>query len=176
MSSESPRAGFTFDIGALLRTFTPDPGPPGTVTLVLPYAVSPHFLMEHDLGQEFIDAYCATFCSNWEWWKQDVASGTYRLRFPEESRCMTMRDCRSLLQEGEHIAPLGLVQLALLSMKMARMYNGLHGRMVRCAEPTEEGHHIGCKWSPGLEPQMMMGNISDTDTEDVYVAVFQKIA
>ena len=140
--------GLAFDVAGVLGIGAPSPKPvkgtQGFITLRIPDGISPRSLRQSKVGKERI--WEDTWYDIYDWADQSLPAGVYHLRLPiPDSNRKTFEEQKALLLKGEEIAPLALVELALLCCRKAGQPDPLSGDWVRCRE-TADGYRVGLDW------------------------------
>ena len=146
----------TFDVGTVLGIGRKSDAPlpelaPGTIVIRIPDGISPLSLRESDVGKTLIRQ-DDTWYDTYDWaTSSPITAGPYRLRLPIlDSNSKTFDEQKALLLPGEQVAPLVLVELALLCVKNAGLSDPLKGGWVRCAETTAGGGvRVVLRWDGG---------------------------
>ena len=162
--------GLSFDVARLLRIGTPDSTPiteaaDGEILLRVSEGI--HFigLCDSAIGRELLHR--QDWCEKYEWCRQLLPSGLYRLRVPVPgSYNKTFNEQQLLLAKGEQVAPVTAVALALLCVQNAGHADPLNSDWVRCAETTTTGR-IGLYWLGG---RLGVSSPRDGDRDYVWLA------
>src|SRR5262249_21943948 len=145
--------GYACDVASVLGigTTSSDPLPqpePGEVVLRIPDGLTLQALRDSPAGQTRMwrqDWYDKSPCS-----KAAPPAGRHRLRIPVPgSQRKTCAEQQALLPQGEQVAPVVLVAVALLCIQRAGGADPLQDRWTRCAELAAGGCRVDLDWSVG---------------------------
>jgi hypothetical protein len=149
MSDISTNPGYSFDAAQLFAPFSVAPAPAGEIILRVPRGISPVSLRQSDIGKQLIHQ-DVTWFDEYPWAIEAIAPGVYHLRLPVPgSNGKNLWRQNAMLLDGEDIAPLVLVELALLCLKRAGLPDPLNYDWVRCQETAAGGGRVALYWRGG---------------------------
>jgi hypothetical protein len=149
MSTVSTQSGFSFDAAELFQPFTIGSALPGEIVLRVPEGITPLSLRQSNIGKRLIWQ-DETWYDEYPWANEPIRSGVYHLRLPvPDSNRKTFGEQKALLLKGEEVAPLVLVELAMLCLKKARQPDPLNNGWVRCQETAADGYRVVLAWRGG---------------------------
>lgn len=114
-----------------------------------------------------------TWYDKYPWANEPVPPGTYSLRVPvSDSNYETFAGQRTLLLPSEGVAPLVLVELAMISLKKAGHSDPLNDGWGRCRE-TADGRRAEVTWE---DERLVVDDWSDDCYDHVWLAAARKIS
>jgi hypothetical protein len=149
MPEVATQSGFSFDASELFRPSSVASASPGEIVLRVPEGITPVSLRQSDIGKQLIHQ-DEDWYDKYRWANEPIAPGVYHLRLPiPDSNGKTFDEQNALLLDGEEVAPLVLVELALLCLKRAGLPDPLQNGLVRSPETAADGGRVGLDWGDG---------------------------
>lgn len=150
MTTSMLPTGFYCDTSDLFPQFRAGgPALPGEIVVRVHEDFSPVSLRNSDIGKQFISQ-GGTWYDPCRWANKKIPAAVYHLRLPVPgSNHKTFDEQQALLLDGEDVAPLVLVELAMLCLKKAGHPDPLQGGYVRCRETASAGFGVDLSWFDG---------------------------